>query len=151
MIRLAILALILAGCGGSGGGQGHPQVSPKPPPQPFADIAGQLRATVTFSTGMPYGATNPGTLFYVTIAPTGAVTVTYQTLELVATYQLVRLVDGSFATVPRSIINGETEFGTAPADLSSFHLKALKLWAGFTDQGDLMGSMDLSLVPMAPG
>jgi hypothetical protein len=147
MIRLAILALILAGCGG------HSHHAAKPPTTPpstaFADIAGTYTATVIFGTGQPYDAVPNGTEYTFTIVADGTLTVSGGSSA--AVYHLTRNADGTFKTDGRSIAGGLTEFGSAPANLSTCTLRSLKLWAGFTDQGTLYGSEDLALVKNAGG
>lgn len=149
MIRLCIALLFLAGCGSHGHHAKPPPVTP-PASTAFADIAGNYLATVTFATGLPF--TDPVNETYtVTVAADGQAVAVNRLHTATITYHLQRMTDGTFATDPRPIPAGLTEFGTLPADMSTLHLKALKLWAGFTDQGILYGTEDLILVRLAPG
>jgi hypothetical protein len=147
MTRLCIALLFLAGCG-SGGHGSNPTATP-PPAAAFADVAGTYAATTTFATGQPYDVTPVGTDYTVTIAADGTVTVSNGVSASV--FHLHRMSDGTFTTDGRSIAGGLTEFGSAPASLTACTLRALKLWAGFTDQGTLYGSENLILVRQVSG
>lgn len=147
MSRLLIALLFLAGCGSHGGHHAKPPTTP--PSTAFADIAGNYLATVTFSTG---NYTDPVNETYtVTILADGQATAVNRLQTATITYRLQRKADGTFATDPRSIPAGLTEFGTLPADMATLRLTALKVWAGFTDQGTLYGTEDLILVRQVGG
>ncbi len=137
-MKTTILAalLVLAGCGHH---HHATTAAPPPPPTPFADIAGTYLATCTFGTGNPYDPAPIGQDFTVTITAAGKVTVG------TATYTLTRLADGSFQTKPRSVPGLLWEVGTAPADLSSFHLNSSN--AG----GVHYGMEDFAVVKLAGG
>ncbi len=150
MLRLAILALILTGCGHHGGSHAKPKPPVEPPSTAFADIAGTYLATVTFATGAPYDG-NVGKRYDLTIAADGTATaLDHVTHALAATYHLNRLTDGTFTTDRRSLVGGLHEFGHGPADLSTFHFDSMRLWAGFYDQGTHTGSQDMSVVVVVP-
>lgn len=143
MYRLALIALILAGCGGH-----HHHASPPPPPAPapFADIAGTYAAVVTFKTGQPYdGHMTVGDTYTVTVTPAGKVTAVEDATGGVATYTLTRLADGTFLTLKRSVVGSLWEYGTAPADLSAFHLNSYNVG------GTHYGMADLTLVKASGG
>lgn len=146
MNRIAILALLLTSCGSH-----HHHAAPVVPPATstaFADIAGTYLATLTFATGQPYDAPSVviGASYTVTVTPAGVVTAIKHGQTVGTVYQLTRKADGSFQTIGRPLAGGLTEIGTTPADLATFHLRSLRLWAGFTDQGQLYGSEDFALI-----
>lgn len=139
---LAILmAFLVAGCGKAGAPIHH---APPPPDTSFADIAGVYQARVTQASGDIGTGMAAGDTWWITITAAGHATASTGAPPTSDYGQIQRLGDGSFATAPWSIPNGEYEQATAPADLSTMKLESTRF-------GVLYGCVIFALVRVSSG